>query len=124
MAYLEQDGEALPAVAPVAVQQGEYAAALIRARARGQSLDSFRYTDKGSMAVIGRGAAVASLFGIDFSGFMAWMIWLALHLATLIGFRNRLWVMVNWAYDYLLYDRKVRLITHRVQTHLPEPEIG
>jgi NADH dehydrogenase len=63
------------------------------------------------MAVIGRGAAVATIFGLTFHGFLAWLVWLALHLAYLIGFRNRMVVLLNWAYDYLFFDRKIRLIT-------------
>ncbi|MCC6905183.1 MAG: hypothetical protein IT326_05010, partial [Anaerolineae bacterium] len=70
----------------------------------------------GSMAVIGRGAAVARAFGISFRGFPAWLVWMALHLFYLIDFRNRVVVMLNWAYDYFLFDRKVRLIMQQTES--------
>jgi NADH dehydrogenase len=111
MAHVEQDGSPLPSIAPVAMQQGEYAARAILHREQGQQVKPFRYQDKGAMAVIGRGAAVATIFGLTFHGFLAWLIWLGLHLAYLIGFRNRMVVLLNWAYDYLFFDRKIRLIT-------------
>lgn len=111
MAHVEQDGTPLPAIAPVAMQQGEYAGKAILRCERGETVTPFRYQDKGAMAVIGRGAAVASVFGLTFHGFWAWLVWLGLHLAYLIGFRNRLVVLLNWAYDYLFFDRKIRLIT-------------
>lgn len=110
-AHVEQDGERLPQMAPVATQMGEYAARHVLAQAHGTRLEPFRYRDKGSMAVIGRGKAVARLFGRSFKGFAAWLVWLVFHLFMLIGFRNRLIVLVNWAWDYLFFERKVRLIT-------------
>lgn len=110
ISYLEQDGNALPTIAPVAMQQGEYAARAIRAREQGQALSPFRYIDRGSMAVIGRGKAVASVFGVSFTGLAAWLLWLGLHLFMLIDFRNRIITLINWAYDYFFFDRKVRLI--------------
>lgn len=111
LAYLEQDGAALPMVAPVAMQQGTYAGRAILARHLGKPLPPFRYHDKGTMATIGRSAAVATTAGRNFSGYLAWLVWLGLHLYYLIGFRNRLLVLLNWAYYYLLYERQVRLIT-------------
>ncbi len=111
LAYLEQDGVALPMVAPVAMQQGTYAGRAILARHLGKPLPPFRYHDKGTMATIGRSAAVATVAGKNFSGYLAWLVWLALHLYYLIGFRNRLLVLLNWAYYYLFYERQVRLIT-------------
>jgi NADH dehydrogenase len=110
MAYVEQEGQPLPMMAPVAMQEGEYAGNAILKRERGQAAQPFRYVDRGTMAVIGRGAAVARVFGINFKGFLAWLVWLGLHLFMLIGFRNRLIVLLGWAYDYFSYDRKVRLI--------------
>lgn len=110
-AYVEQDGQRLPQMAPVAIQLGEYAARHILAELRGASSEPFRYQDKGTMAVIGRGKAVARLFGRGFKGFPAWLVWLVFHLFMLIGFRNRLIVLINWAWDYLFFERKVRLIT-------------
>ncbi|MBN1313743.1 MAG: NAD(P)/FAD-dependent oxidoreductase [Anaerolineae bacterium] len=113
MAYLEQGGEPLPAMAPVAMQQGEYAASAILRRERGETVRPFHYRDKGTMAVIGRGSAVASISGLMFHGLPAWLVWLVVHIMYLVGFRNRLVVLLNWAYDYLFFDRKIRLITER-----------
>ncbi|MCM2359049.1 MAG: NAD(P)/FAD-dependent oxidoreductase [Geobacteraceae bacterium] len=111
LAYLAQDGAALPMVASVAMQQGDYAGRAILARYLGKPLPPFRYRDKGAMATIGRSAAVATVYGRNFSGYLAWIVWLGLHLYYLIGFRNRLLVLLNWAYYYILYERQVRLIT-------------
>jgi len=110
-AYLEEHGKALPMVATVAAQQGEHAATNILADLRKKPLKPFKYRDLGSMATIGRNAAVAYSFGIQFQGFLAWVVWLVVHLTGLIGFRNRLIVLINWAWDYFFYDRAVRLIT-------------
>jgi NADH dehydrogenase len=111
MAYVEQDSEPLPQMAPVAMQQGAYVARHIAARAAGRAVEPFRYRSRGTMAVIGRGAAVARVFGLRLTGLLAWLMWLVLHLSYLIDFRNRLLVLINWAYDYLFFERKVRLIT-------------
>ncbi len=110
-AYVEQDGRRLPQMAPVAIQEGQYCARAILARERGEDIGPFQYRDRGMMAVVGRGKAVATILGISFGGFVAWLIWIALHLVLLIGFRNRLVVLINWASDYLLFDRKLRIIT-------------
>jgi hypothetical protein len=77
----------------------------------GNSLIPFHYKDPGLLATIGRNAAVARIFGISFSGFIAWVIWVFLHIYRIIGFRNRIVVMFNWAWDYFFYDNQVRLIT-------------
>lgn len=106
-----EDGAPLPMMAPVASQQGNYAARRIIAREQGQSLPPFRYFDKGSMATIGRSSAVATAAGFNFRGYIAWLAWLLLHLYYLIGFRNRLVVMMNWTYAYWFQERQVRLIT-------------
>jgi NADH dehydrogenase len=111
MAYVEQDGAPLPQMAPVAMQQGAYVARRCAAQAAGREIEPFRYRSRGTMAVIGRGSAVARVFGLRLTGFLAWLMWLVLHLAYLIDFRNRLVVLINWAYDYLFFERKVRLIT-------------
>ena len=100
----------LPGVAQVAMQQGVRAAANIGRMQRGLSLQPFRYRDKGAMATIGRNAAVARIGGRLYTGFLAWLIWLAVHIAFLIGFRNRLGVLLNWAWNYIFYERAVRLI--------------
>lgn len=111
MAYLEQDGVPLPMVAPVAMQQGEHAARAILARRLDRPAPPFRYRDKGSMATIGRSSAVAMALDRNFSGFPAWVVWLALHLMYLVGFRNRILVLLNWAFYYFFHERQVRLIT-------------
>ena len=110
-AFVEASGAALPMMAPVAMQQGELAARNVVHLARGEPLETFRYRDPGSLATIGRTAAVARLGHFHFTGFVAWLLWLIVHIVQLIGFRNRLLVLVNWAWDYFLYDRAVRLIT-------------
>jgi NADH dehydrogenase len=103
--------DVLPQLAPVAIQQGTHVAKSIRRRLDGRPLEPFRYFDKGTMATIGRDAAVAELpLGIRFRGRLAWVAWLFLHLMYLVGFRNRLNVFVNWAYSYITWDRGARLI--------------
>lgn len=110
-AFLEESGKPLPMVAPVATQQGKHAAKNILAEIQQEPLKSFQYTNLGMMATIGRNAAVAASFGMQFRGFPAWLVWLVVHLIGLIGFRNRLIVLINWTWDYFFYDRAVRLIT-------------
>jgi len=104
----------LPQLAPIAIQQGKYVARIIARQARGSAAPhrrAFRYVDKGTMATIGRNAAVAELPGrIRIRGFVAWVTWLFLHLMYLVGFRNRVNVFVNWAWNYVTYDRGARLI--------------
>lgn len=111
LAYLEEEQSPLPMVAPVAVQQGMVAARNIRRQISGEPLKPFRYRNLGTMAVIGRNSAVAHLFGRwAFTGFLAWVLWLVVHLFKLIGFRNRLLVLTSWAWDYIFFERVVRLI--------------
>lgn len=110
MAYLEQGGQPLPMIASVAIQQGEHAGRTIIRYEQDCPGEPFQYHDRGSMATIGRGSAVASIMNLNFSGFVAWIIWLALHLFFLIGFRNRIVVLLNWAYDYFLLKKQVRII--------------
>ncbi len=110
-AYREQDGEPLPMVAPVAIQMGQAVARNIIRQLRGQPLEPFRYRDQGTLATIGRNAAVANVFGVQASGFIAWVMWLGIHIIQLIGFRNKLFVLINWAWDYFFYERAARLIT-------------
>jgi NADH dehydrogenase len=114
-AYLEKDGQPLPMMAPVAIQQGKTAARNIRRILSDQQLEQFEYHDPGSMATIGRNAAVARVKGLKFHGFPAWVVWLGVHLFWLIGFRNRLLVLVNWAWDYFFYEWAVRLIAPEVK---------
>ncbi len=110
-AYREQDGEPLPMVAPVAIQMGQSVAKNIGSLLRGKPLVPFRYRDQGTLATIGRNAAVAHVYGLKASGFIAWVMWLVVHIIQLIGFRNKLFVLINWAWDYFFYERAARLIT-------------
>ncbi len=110
MAYLEENGRPLPMVAQVALQQGTAAAQNIIRQMEGQPLLPFRYNDLGSMATIGRHSVVARLNGRAFTGLFAWLLWLIVHLVRLVGFRNRLLVLINWTWNYFLYERAVRLI--------------
>ncbi|HEY1014873.1 MAG TPA: NAD(P)/FAD-dependent oxidoreductase, partial [Herpetosiphonaceae bacterium] len=121
LAYLEAGKAPLPQVAPVAIQQGALAAENIRRRIAGQPAKHFAYRDRGTMATIGRGSAVARIFGLSFWGFPAWVVWLVVHLMSLVGFRNRVLVLVNWAYDYFFYERAVRLITGDQRGAAPRP---
>jgi len=111
LSYLEQDGTPLTMTAPVAMQQGEYVGNAIARKAKGEPVAPFRFRDKGSMATIGKSSAVAYVFGRKFAGHFAWMLWLGLHLLYLVGFRNRLMVLLNWSYYYFLSERQVRLLT-------------
>ncbi len=101
----------LPGVAPVAMQEGRYAAEVIMARLRGQEMSPFRYHDKGNLATIGRAAAVADIKGLRLSGLIAWLIWLFVHLWYLIGFQNRLLVFIQWSASFVTHGRGARLIT-------------
>ncbi len=109
-----EDGEIqdLPGVAPVAMQQGRYAAKVIKARLRGREEGPFRYRDKGNLATIGRARAVADLHVARLSGFPAWVTWLVVHLWYLIGFQNRLLVMIRWAFSFFTRGRGGRVIEH------------
>jgi len=109
MAYLEDpDGQPYPQLATVAMQQGKLVSRNILRKQQGRALDPFQYIDKGSMATIGRRRAVAHIWGRNFSGPIAWLLWLAVHLLYLIGIRNRIMVLINWAYNYLTHDRGAR----------------
>jgi NADH dehydrogenase len=111
-AYLEDErGQPLPMLATVALQQAQAAAHNLQRALRSQPSQPFHYKDPGLLATIGRDAAVAQLWGLTFSGFPAWLIWVGLHIFRIIGFRNRLLVLINWAWDYFFYDSGVRLIT-------------
>jgi NADH dehydrogenase len=105
----------LPGVAPVAMQQGRYAAKVVRARLRGEEQALFRYRDKGNLATIGRAAAVADLHLVRLSGFPAWMTWLLVHLWYLVGFQNRILVFIRWSFSFFTRGRGARLIT-RINT--------
>lgn len=107
-------GQALPGVAQVPIQMGRHVARAIQADLHRRPRRPFRYFDKGQLAVIGRGQALADLNRVRFSGFPAWLFWIFLHIAYLIGFRNRLLVMIDWAWSYVTYGRGSRLITGEV----------
>jgi NADH dehydrogenase len=111
LAVVEQDGKALPGVAPVAMQEGRYVAGLIRAQGEGRTVAPFRYHDKGSLAVIGRASGVADFGRLHFHGWPAWLLWLFVHLMYLAQFRNRVLVFIRWGFQYLTFDRGARLIT-------------
>lgn len=115
LAHVEQDGAALPCVAPPAMQQGRYVARVIRARLQGKATAPFRYRDKGSLATIGRHAAVANFRGLQFWGGLAWLIWLVVHLYYLIEYENRLLVFIQWFNNYVTRHRGSRLITELIR---------
>jgi NADH dehydrogenase len=105
------DGAYLPGLCPVAIQQGQFAAATIRRDLQGKDRERFAYRDRGQLAVIGRGRGVADLGRLHFGGFVAWLAWVFVHIFFLIGFRNRLLVMIEWAISYVTYARGARIIT-------------
>jgi NADH dehydrogenase len=108
----DEEGKPLPGVAQVAIQGGAHAAKVIRARLKGKrELPGFRYFNKGDMAVIGRAAAVANIFGIHVSGLPAWLIWLFVHLIYIVEFQSRVLVFIQWGFEYLTFSRGARLIT-------------
>lgn len=119
MAHVEQDGALLPGIAPVAMAQGRYAARRVEARCAGRERGPFRYRHKGTMATIGRSAAVADLRVVRFSGFPAWLAWLFIHLLYLVEFESRLLVLVQWAWMYVTRNRGARLITGADPLPLP-----
>ena len=108
---VDEKGAPLPGVAPVAMQQGVAAGKNIVRLIKGEAVLPFHYHDKGSMATIGRAAAIADFGKVRLSGFLAWLAWLFIHILFLIGFRNRLMVMIQWAWSYITYERGARLIT-------------
>jgi NADH dehydrogenase len=110
-AFRHQTGEPLPGLAPVAIQQGRAAAANVWRRFAGEPTRPFRYRDRGSMATVGRAAAVAAIGRVHLSGMPAWLAWLGVHIAFLIGFRNRFLVLFQWAWAYVTWQRGARLIT-------------
>jgi NADH:ubiquinone reductase (H+-translocating) len=116
-----QEGGPLPGICPVAIQMGEYAARTIQCDLAGEPRRAFRYWDKGQLAVIGRGRAVADIWKLHFGGFLAWLIWTFVHIFFLIGFRNRVMVMLQWAWSYLTYGRGARLIVAETPSPAPTP---
>jgi NADH dehydrogenase len=125
--YPHQTGQPLPGVAPVAMQQGRHVAGQIVRRLRGEPPLPFHYHDRGSMATIGRAAAVADLGRVHLSGFLAWLAWLFIHILYLIEFDNRVLVLFQWAWNYFTHNRSARLIVgedpmrKEVESALPRP---
>jgi NADH dehydrogenase len=111
IASVEQDGDLLPGLAPVAQQEGRAVARSIVRAVRGRSRRAFHYFDKGTLATIGRRRAVVQIGGLRLSGLVAWLVWVVVHITTLMGFRNRIVVMINWIWSYLTWKRGARLIT-------------
>jgi NADH:quinone reductase (non-electrogenic) len=124
MAHTAADGgKPLPGIAPVALQQGRYAASTILADLRGQPRQPFAYLDKGQMATIGRSRAVVQTGKLKLSGPFAWLAWLVIHIYYLSGFKNRLFVLIQWAYSYLTFARGARLIVDKHWQSYPEPSM-
>ncbi len=118
---LGQEGQPLPGLAPVAMQQGRWAAANILADLQKRPRKPFKYLDKGQMATIGRKKAVVQTKSLEFAGFTAWLAWLLVHIYYLIGFKNRLFVLFDWAWAYLTFSRGARLIVHKEwHSYLPK----
>ena len=123
-AFHHQEGGPLPGVAPVAMQQGRYVAEVLKGRhASGETRPPFRYRDKGSMATIGRAAAVADLGFVRFGGFVAWVVWLFVHLMYIVGYANRALVLLQWAWSYVTFNRSARLITERAPKLEPKKTV-
>ena len=119
--FKDQAGKLLPGISPVAIQMGAWAAHNIQRAIAGQSPEPFHYAEKPTMATIGRSAAIAQIGKIHLSGLIAWLAWLTVHIFFLIGFRNRLAVIFEWAWSYFTYQRGARLITGRRLSLLPRP---
>jgi NADH:ubiquinone reductase (H+-translocating) len=111
--FTHQTGKPLPGTAPVAMQQGRYIAQTIRDDAKGRSRKPFHFVDKGQMATIGRSKAILEMGSVRMTGFPAWVAWLAVHIYYLTGFRNRLLVVLQWAWSYLTFGRGARLIVDK-----------
>jgi NADH dehydrogenase len=116
-AFNHQEGGTLPGICPVAIQMGQYTARTIQGDLAGRPRRAFSYWDKGQLAVVGRGRAVADIWRFHFSGFFAWLTWIFVHIFFLIGFRNRVLVLIQWAWSYFTYGVGARIITEEV--HLP-----
>ncbi len=119
--FPHQTGQPLPGISPVAMQQGRHAARNVLAMTQGRKPQRFRYWDKGTMATIGRNKAVADLRFMHLSGLPAWLAWLFVHIVFLVGFRNRLVVLFQWAWAYLTFDKGARLITRNFQSEQRPP---
>lgn len=121
LAHLEENGRMLPGVCQTAMQMGKHSARMIKNDLKGKPRHAFHYFDKGNLATIGRAAAVADIKGMRFAGLPAWLIWVFVHIMYLIGFKNRIVVMIQWAWAYIGYRRGIRLITGEPEMHLKQP---
>lgn len=119
---IAQDGKPVPGIAPAAIQSGRAAARNIAARVAGRATTPFHFVDKGSLATIGRAAAVGQIGRFELTGFLAWWVWWLIHIAYLIGYRNRIAVMIGWAWQYFAFARGARLITGRAWEPSKPPE--
>ncbi len=119
---IDEQGNMHPGVAPVAIQQGRFVGRLIRKRLKGEATDGmrFRYVDKGNLATIGRSRAIGEFKKLHLSGLPAWLVWIFVHILYLIGFKNKIVVMFNWAWSYFTFRRGARLITPEPQAELLE----
>jgi NADH dehydrogenase len=115
-AFAEPEGSTLPGICPVAIQMGQYTARTIAGDIAGRPRRAFRYWDKGQLAVVGRGRAVADIWKLHFGGFIAWLAWIFVHIFFLIGFRNRVLVLIQWAWSYFTYGRGARIITEEMRS--------
>ena len=113
LAQYSQEGKTLPMIAPVAIQQGKYVGRFLKLMGKNRKTKPFHYRDKGSMVTIGRNHAVTQVAGLHLKGYIAWIIWIFIHILYLIGFRNKLFVMINWVWDYIFFEKSVRLILPR-----------
>jgi NADH dehydrogenase len=120
-ARYEANGELLPGVAPVAIQQGKHAAQMICRSVEGKARTTFQFRDRGMMATIGRAKAVAQVGKMGFSGLLAWLAWSLVHVVFLIGYRNKVLVMIHWISAYITYQRSARLITDRSTANTSKP---
>lgn len=113
LACFTQDGKPLPMIAPVAMQQGRYVGKHLIQKLKGKTPKPFRYRDKGGMVAIGRNKAIAQIAGLHLKGYIAWIIWIFIHILYLIGFKNKIFVMINWVWSYIFFEKSVRLILPR-----------
>lgn len=113
LACFMQDGKPLPMIAPVAMQQGKYVGKYLKEITKGKIPKPFRYLDKGGMVAIGRNTAITQIAGLKLKGYIAWIIWIFIHILYLIGFKNKIFVMINWVWSYIFFEKSVRLILPR-----------
>ena len=122
-AFTHQGGGTLPGICPTAIQMGQYTARTIAGDIAGRPRRAFRYWDKGQLAVVGRGRAVADIWKLHFNGFIAWLTWIFVHIFFLIGFRNRVLVLIQWAWSYFTFGRGARIITEEMRSPPMRPTV-